>query len=571
MPEVVRNASVLLEDGDTVAARAVLMDALAAQTPGAGPELLWVLADVEFAEGDLAAGMRCLSKAGRVCGWNAESVSRQIRTLSRNRLRRDALSAVESAPDEVRDNPLVREAIGDFFTARGCRAHAIDGYGQRTGLSPAGKLWRRIAWVTSGGPFTRLRRRVYTWEESRLIPEMRRVRSCFRQLEGIAGLDNRQRLQVRARIDNVNYLYHLRIALYKAAVPWLARLAPVAVLPVWLAFFLILGNARFISGPGGYTWGALLGAGTGLTALALTVTVLAGLAWLGIGGLARVTWRRLVVFCTAVGLFEAAIAEAYDHHGLPATGWWSWIVLGLIAVPALAVGVAAAGLLGGGLAWQNAKAAYHADCPAAVISILLRVLDGLDSPAMQADPASRLKLAVELEDAAELLYRHIVPREYFGYLSSRDWLTQQVTGWGEALRKIQRDILAPNPRGSHRLQATLRHEITCLATGNFGALMWRPSPPRPRRRVVLMHQAAAAIRVLVIAALPLTAVLASQPLLHLSSPVSGWARISAGIWALLYVVISLDPAIGDKIDTARNLAGILRDSEPANRPDNRRS
>jgi hypothetical protein len=58
-------------------------------------------------------------------------------------------------------------------------------------------------------------------------------------------------------------------------------------------------------------------------------------------------------------------------------------------------------------------------------------------------------------------------------------------------------------------------------------------------------------------------VLAAQPLVHLSSPVFNWARIAAGIWALLYVVITLDPAIGDKIDTARSLVDAMRDSRPS--------
>jgi len=79
-------------------------------------------------------------------------VSRQIRTLSRNHLWRDTLRAIEGVTPGLRGDPLVREAIGGFFWARGCPAHAADGYGRRAGLSSSAKLVRRLARIASGGP-----------------------------------------------------------------------------------------------------------------------------------------------------------------------------------------------------------------------------------------------------------------------------------------------------------------------------------------------------------------------------------------------------------------------------------
>jgi hypothetical protein len=66
------------------------------------------------------------------------------------------------------------------------------------------------------------------------------------------------------------------------------------------------------------------------------------------------------------------------------------------------------------------------------------------------------------------------------------------------------------------------------------------------------------------AALPLAAVLAAQPFLHTSTGLFGWARIATAAWALLYVVLSLDPAIRDKIDTANQVAGILHNTRSTN-------
>jgi hypothetical protein len=268
-----------------------------------------------------------------------------------------------------------------------------------------------------------------------------------------------------------------------------------------------------------------------------------------------------VIFAASVAAFETAIAEAYDHHGLPATGWWSWIVFGLVAGPVVAASGMAGVLLGNAFAWRHVNSAYQSDCLAALLDTALRVLDSLDTPALQHDHSLRLKWAVDLEDAASLLTKSLVPPAYLSYLSSRDWLTQRLAGWAEALYQLQRDILVPNSGARHNVERILRHEIRCLATGDLGTLVWRRPPARPPRRVTLRRQAVAVVRAIVVAALPLAAVLAAQPVLHLSSPVFNWSRITAGIWALLYVAISLDPAIGDKIDTARTMAQTLHDSQ----------
>ena len=113
------------------------------------------------------------------------------------------------------------------------------------------------------------------------------------------------------------------------------------------------------------------------------------------------------------------------------------------------------------------------------------------------------------------------------------------------------------PDGKGKLEALLAHEIRCLATGDLGALAWREPPPPPPRGATLRRQAISTVRAVVVAILPLAAVLATQPFLHASPGLFGWARITTGIWALLYVLISIDPAIRDKIGAARDLADLI--------------
>jgi hypothetical protein len=98
-----------------------------------------------------------------------------------------------------------------------------------------------------------------------------------------------------------------------------------------------------------------------------------------------------------------------------------------------------------------------------------------------------------------------------------------------------------------------------MATGNLGALAWRQPPPSPPRGTTFWRRTVAVTRTILVAILPLAAVLAGQSLLHLSAEAFRWASILTGAWALLYVIICLDPAIQDKIETARSLAGTLHE------------
>src|SRR5262249_35510073 len=269
------------------------------------------------------------------------------------------------------------------------------------------------------------------------------------------GLDDQLRAQVRTRVENVSYVFNLRVAIYRAFARWLIRLGPILVLPVWLVLFLIASGVHFLSGPAGVAVGSAVSTAVVLgVALGSAVVLFASVSF-GFAYIFRITWRRLVIFAAAVALFETAIAEAYDHHGLPATGWWSWIVFGLVAAPVVAVCGMACALLGNALAWWHAKEPYRVDCLAALIDTALRVLDGLSTSGRRRDQAVRLRWAVELEDAASLLNKNLVPPSYLRYLSSRDWLSQRLAGWAEALYHIQRQVLAPTSSGQHEVQRVL--------------------------------------------------------------------------------------------------------------------
>ena len=163
--------------------------------------------------------------------------------------------------------------------------------------------------------------------------------------------------------------------------------------------------------------------------------------------------------------------------------------------------------------------------------------------------------------AARGISRNLLPSSFLGGLAatSADWFKQRAAGWAEALRQMQREIVVSVPGRQPKLEAKLRREIRCLATGNLMGLPWRQPPPSPSRRTTLVRKAIEILRTILVAALPLGAVLVVQAVLHLNTGVFRWAIIATAVWALLNIVISLDPAIRDKIDTARSLAQTLNE------------
>jgi uncharacterized protein HemY len=92
----ISNAKDFLDDGEARAARKILEEALA--TSARHPDLLWLLADAEFADGDLVAGRGQVAEAVLLSGGDAAAAGRQIGVLSRNGLLREALLAAEKIP-----------------------------------------------------------------------------------------------------------------------------------------------------------------------------------------------------------------------------------------------------------------------------------------------------------------------------------------------------------------------------------------------------------------------------------------------------------------------------------------
>jgi hypothetical protein len=544
----------LLGDGDVRGARVVIQEALEAG-PGHA-DLLWTLADIEFSAGDLVAGRSRLIEAFAASDMGAAVIARRISALRRNRLWRDALLAVEEIPPVMRSDVLVRAEAGAFYQDCGCYAHATDIYGSRRSLGRHARKSQRWCWSRSGGPSALVRRNVRAWEETKLLPVLRRPLIYARQLNGITGLDAMHVQKIKIQLDTLNYQLQRRWYHWNAVGRVGYYLLPIAVVPVWLVLLLVVHLAGFAAGVG------VAAGAAGISALiaAIFTVLLAALFFKSYGQLrflSQISAQVILIYFFVVAVLEAGAGEGYDSHVLPISGWWSWVILGVVVSPAVTACLSIAGMVFDGI-WQwGYRKLIREDCLLIVLDMLVDVLDDLRSMPGNHRFAIHLKHARYLEFAARWLTRDLFPPGSISFLGSGDWLARRAAGWAEALRYMQRQLVASVPDGEIKLEAFLIHEIRCLANCDLGALSWRePRPPLPRRAVV-KRRAISIVRTILVAGLPLTVVLTAQQFLHASPGLFNWARITTGIWALLYVLLSIDPAIRDKIETAQQVAGLL--------------
>lgn len=562
----------LLDDGDVRGARVVVQEAL--ETGQGHPDLLWTLADIDFSAGDVVSGRSRVMEAFAASDKETAVIARRISTLRRNRLWHDALLAVEEIPADMRSDALVRAEAGAFYQDCGCCAHATDAYESRRSLGRHARTSRRWCWLRSGGPSALIRRKARAREDAKLLPELRRSLIYARQLDGIAGLDSMQVAELHIQLDTLNYQIQRRWYHVNAILRAGYYLLPLAVVPVWLVLLLVVHLAGFAEGVGAAATAAGISAliATTFTVLLLVLSFkpsgdLRFLSWVS----SRVITRFILVYLFAAAVLEAGAGEGYDSRVLPTSGWWSWVILGLTVSPAAVACLPIAGLVLTGI-WQlGYRRLLRENCLIIVLDALLDVLDDLRSMPGNHRFATHLKHARYLEFAARWLTRDLFSPDTIRFLGSGDWLVRRAAGWAEALRHMQRQVAASVPGGEAKLDAFLVHEIRCLAKCDLGALSWREPPAPLPQRAVVKRRLISLARTVLVAGLPLAVVLTVQQFLHASPGLFDWACITTSIWALLCVLLGIDPAIRDKIETAQQVAGLLRTTQTVGGRDDQRN
>jgi hypothetical protein len=179
----------------------------------------------------------------------------------------------------------------------------------------------------------------------------------------------------------------------------------------------------------------------------------------------------------------------------------------------------------------------------------LVLLDG-QSPRLWSLPV-RQQIAAQLERVAACIER-VFPRRFEGRASADPWVAQTAREMALGLRKLKRWVATPLEDTIGRLVGRLREDLLHAAAGAWGHLERSPdeavvpATARPVREM-LAH----AIRTIVIAALPLAGVWAARAY-GLGEPLRTQLAVSASAWAVLTLLLYLDPNSAKQLATLRD-------------------
>jgi hypothetical protein len=290
--------------------------------------------------------------------------------------------------------------------------------------------------------------------------------------------------------------------------------------------------------------------------------------------LAWVTWKVLVklgdaiidvrtsvlaVVLSCVACIGAGLLLVNAAHTAIATG--EALGLGLIAAPFLGTGVFVATRAIGLVGYLKTRNLKKEAAREAILDIYLDTAEEMRIPDNRNDLSYRKRWLTNLEQAAKMIERDLPRAMTSDGVETDAWMAERAKGAAAGLRRVNRQIAVSGADTLDRVVSILNSQAVALACGDFASLKWAPPPPPEARRRRWWRSAFIALRTLLVMAVPLVAILALQSYLGLTGNALVWAKIIALGWAALYLLITIDPTVSDKIATARNLIGIVRETK----------
>jgi tetratricopeptide (TPR) repeat protein len=201
----------------------------------------------------------------------------------------------------------------------------------------------------------------------------------------------------------------------------------------------------------------------------------------------------------------------------------------------------------------------------AILDHLFDLLSDMRNVSVRNDLSARSRWIRTLEQVSQRLERDL-PR-YYGTMNPQtaDWMNQRAAGAGRWVRRLQRYVMLPAEGSWDRLSSSLQQMAATVAIGDFANLRWA-EPPRvatKRKRIWMLQKI---VQTLTVMFLPLLAL----AVIGLITPLTGGLYRSGTLlcigWAILYLLLSIDPTLREKIGTARDLIGAVRDSTKSQLP-----
>lgn len=179
--------------------------------------------------------------------------------------------------------------------------------------------------------------------------------------------------------------------------------------------------------------------------------------------------------------------------------------------------------------------------------------------ASEASDSGRLNNWLQLtETSAQRIEREF--RDGFSIVGdpkTGEWLATRAAGAAEALRATKRKMLVMKSGNLGSVKRDVRSALEAITSGNYGDMAWMNPPAKPTSPP-LKNRVAEVGRIILLLLLPGAAVIGIGYTGEIDSAVLSWAKIAAAGWFFLYLAVTLDPAIRDKVELARSVAGLVQ-------------
>jgi tetratricopeptide (TPR) repeat protein len=510
---------------------------------GRHPMLLLMLAYAERTYGDRHLCAALAAEAMRSAPEDPLVVAGSIRELWFADYDAEALRAIAEVSEQLTTSPAVRGTSGDVYRYWRLRAHAMTAYG-RSGLEAWRWRNRRVCWWWSGGPVRRIRSSILTRENSLLSD----LPLPAQQTAALSALELPPQVKDAVRSDLATYhMSRTNLTVFRPGVfdDWVDRMfVPTAAIIVF-ATLAVAERLRWPSAGMVYC----------LTVAALDTAVVSAALW--ITGKITSRWATRICVAVASGIGAAFLLRSPGQLAFSA---------------GLALGAFAFGIVAGFMVLQTVRFVrrlrtvrwQRRQAETAVLSALLDLLGQLLMPQQRRDANVRRVWMADLERAAITIDRDLPHALQTGDPASQSEITARARSAATTLRDIKQAIALPNEASSQALIKQLTGLAAALARHDFGN--WPPPPQREetasRPPRPLWRQAVDTGRTVLVIFMPALVAYLLPLWVPLSGPGLSWLRFAAIVWALLGILVALDPVWTDRVTKMRQGLDVLRNAAP---------
>jgi hypothetical protein len=218
---------------------------------------------------------------------------------------------------------------------------------------------------------------------------------------------------------------------------------PCTALAVWPILWLLATRMPRASRPATVGLAALVGSAVAV-GVALLVFAMARSAYLRGGA----TVRRSVLQAAAIVAVGAGGAGLYMNRLAPAAGWQFSAAYGLIAAPAVTACLFAAASAVDEIMWRYWRRTVESWAQFDILDDLLWLLHRLRAPGLRSASVRLVDAAILDRIAVKTQIYLLARRQKRSNLSVRPWLAGRTEGWAQAVRHLERGLLAGTSRAT---------------------------------------------------------------------------------------------------------------------------